>query len=200
MKVLLIIGFAGIICFSILLYLIKVLNKQKSTTNKIKYKSTFQTKEPNSILLMHALQLVTCICFIYILFRIHDYRFQNVIKTIVKQELKSQIIMIGFYLFLLIGCIYSIIQCFLHFNLYLKVDNDTLKIRNKFRKLYTIDKSQIHLIQIGSNRRPSDCSLRIEFSDNSIHHRFTMTTSWEFSLLLNEWIKHNGIRDKMRKK
>lgn len=200
MKVLFILGVASIICFSILFYLIKVLNKQKSTTNKIAYKPIFQSKEPNSVLLIYTLQFVTCICFLYLLYRSNDYNFQNMIKAITKQELRGKVIMIGFYLFLLLGWIYSVLQIFIHFNLYIKVTNDTLKIRNKFRKVYTINKNQIHYIKIGSIRRPNDCSLNIEFTDNSVEHRFTMVTSWEFSLLLNEWIKHNGIRDKMRKK
>ena len=196
MKTLLIIGVAGVVCFSVLIYLIKILNRQKMITNNITYQSIFQSKEPNSILLMYGLQLITCFGFLWLLFMINDYDTENIIKIFNKQELKSKVIMFSFYLFMLLGCLHAMFQIIVHFNLRVRVDNDTLEMRNRFRKVYTVNKDQIEYIQIGSRRRPSDNSLTVKFTNNLIKHKFTMITSWEFSFLLKEWIKHKKVKIK----
>ena len=181
------------VCAAILFYLLRILKNQKSVAKSIKYQATFESKEPKGVLLFYGFQFITYLGVLCVIFMIYDFSIQNIIDTIAQSIWQSKIVMIGLFSFLVGSCLWAIFEIAIHFNLYLKVDNDTLIIRNKFRKLYIIDKSHIEFVQVCSPRRRNDQSVCVKFVDESKTRWFSMMMHWEEFLLLREWVKYHKV-------
>ena len=197
MKELAIIIILNVCIFSILIYLIKVLKRQKAIRKNITYRSQFMSKEPHAVVLLSFLWLLVCAGFLRFILLPNNFSINLFIEIIKEKPLLDQIVSVSFCSALCFGVIYFTGDILGHFNLYIKVDNDNITIRNKYRKVYEIHTSQIEAIRIGSKRRGDDCSIALYFLEvNNKKYCFSMILYWEEFLLMREWVKLKKIQEK----